>query len=526
MQIDSLKEFFIYFFKIAGFPFLTFILINSIYALFFKIIKPKKTIPQKLSEKTKHFFYLLVIIIPITYLLVNLLGLQLSEKILVIGVKILHFLIYIIGIIVVIIIIEALSIIIFDWFLAYQKSKEVSTLLRDLIKAGVYLIFFLVFLRKILHIDVTTIIMSSAAISIILGLALQETLGNLFSGLALHISKPYSLGDWVKVGNYIGKVEKIDWRSTVIKTFTNDYITIPNSSISKVEVENFSIPSRIHARYIEVGTHYRHPPNKVIKALLESTLETEGVLNNPKPRIFLTSYGDFSIGYKIKFWIEDFSLVYDIDSKVMRKIWYRFKRDKIQIPFPIRDIYHHRPETYEEEIKKIIKVLRRTYFLQNLAETEYSNLAQKIKVEIFAQNETVFNQGDMGNTFYIIKDGRVQITIKNTCQEIVLQRELVPEDFFGEMSLLTGEPRSATIQALEDTELFVLEKEDLRELLETKPKIREEISRVLAERKIRTDKSIEECIKASKTPLTDTEAKEVETLSKHILKRIKDFFSI
>lgn len=529
MLIEHAKEFFKYSFKLLGWPFLTYIFLNIIYSLIFKTIKPKNIL-KKIFHQTRLFFYMLVIIIPLVYFLLNLVSpsfsWMFSGKILNIFDKIIYFSYYIIGIISCIIIIEILSVVIFDWFLAYQKSTEVSILLKDLIKVGVYILLTLVFIKSIFKIDVTTLIMSSAAISIILGLALQETLGNLFSGLALHISKPYSLGDWIKVDKYIGRVEKINWRSTIIKTFTNDYIAIPNSSISKIEIENFSTPSILHARYIEVGTHYKHPPNKIKKAILESALETDGVLKDPKPSIFLINYGDFSVGYKLRFWIEDFSLYPAIESSVMEKIWYRFKRDKIQIPFPIRDIYYHKPETREEEVRKIIKFLKKIYFLQNLTDEEYLSLAKKIKTEIASEDEIIFNQGDPGNTFYIIKSGQVRVTVRNVCGETALERVLSSGDFFGEMSLLTGEPRSAAVKALEDAEVFVLEKEDYRELLEAKPEIKEEISKVLAEHQIRTAKSLEECEKTNLTDLSIEEKEEVESLSKQILTKIKKFFSV
>jgi len=426
----------------------------------------------------------------------------------------------------IVIVLEIVLTLFFDLFLIKRQKTGMPYLFKDLVKFAVYFIMFLFVATKILNMPLASLLTTSAVFSIILGLALQDTLGNLFSGLAMHISKPYSIGDWIQSGNYIGIVDKIDWRSTTIKTLTDDYVTIPNSNISKVEVKNFSTPTRTHARIIDISVHYKHAPNNVKKILLKTALETEGVLHEPFPKVFLESFNDSSITYKIWLWIDNFYNYRLIESRFKEKIWYRFKRENIEIPYPIRNVFQYTPETLEESINNIVKIIKRVDFLESLEEPDLVELAHKIKHQIFSAGEVLFNQDDPGDTFYLIDSGHIQVTVKNKCGEIVLVRQMGKYDFFGEMSLLTGEPRSATVSAIEDAELLMLNKEDLRGLLEKNEAIREKISTVLAERQLRTQKSYEECELPDGMLEEKAPKKELETLSKQILRKITDFFSI
>lgn len=502
------------------YPLAAFIILSIIYNVLFKRLKPQNYALLYLLQKIRFLFYMYVILIPVTMLVTLMPHSKYSIQL----IKGCYWALILLS---VIFVIEIFSTLLFDLFIIKKQKTGMPYLFKDLVKFTIYFILFLSVASALFKINIQTLLTTSAVFSIVLGLALQDTLGNLFSGLAMHLSKPYSIGDWIQVGSNVGVVEKIDWRSTTIKTFTDDHITIPNSNISKVEIENFSTPTRIHARILQVGVHYRHAPNKIKKSILRAVLETEGVLHDPFPHVFLTNFADSSVNYTIWLWIDNFADYKVIESCVKEKIWYHFKRDGVEIPFPIRNIIHHHPETFEEALQGIVAILKRVDFLNKLSEDDLLILAQKTKHQIFSAGEVLFRQGDTGKTFYIINSGRAQVTVKNACDEIVLVREMGKNDFFGEMSLLTGEPRSATVSAIEDTEVLLLTKDDLKELLDKNEPVKENISKVLAERQIRTKKSFEECELAEKNEGKLEEYKtDVDTLARQILRKITDFFSI
>ena len=421
-----------------------------------------------------------------------------------------------------IIIVETITALVYDYFLIQKKRASIPTIFRDLVRGGVYLFLVGLYFYGVLHIDVVPILTTSAIISIILGLALQDTLGNVFSGLALHMSNPFSIGDWIKVGEYEGKVEKIDWRSTSIMTLSSDYVVIPNSSLSKLDLQNYSSPTTRHERLVTVSAHYEHPPNIVCDALEIAALAADGVLADPPPRIHLVQYGDSSITYNLRFFIDDFSRHDDIESNVMKQIWYHFKRHGIQIPFPIMDVYHHVTEKSDLDPLDDGRVLGNIDFFKPLTSEEMTSLTKRLRHDLYPRGDVLFRQGDTGDRFYVVKSGRVEVSVARDSGEVLFSTILDKGAFFGEMSLLTGEPRSATAKIVSDAELLSLGKNDLRDLISSHSNLDEFICDAITERQKRTQSSLDK-----KDSCIDSEAlDDDETVRRNqMLHRIRAFFS-
>jgi small-conductance mechanosensitive channel len=424
-----------------------------------------------------------------------------------------------------IIIVEVCSAFVFDYLYAIRRNTDVPHILRSLARGIVYTLLFLFLLPRALDLrNVTGLLAGSTILSIILGLALQDTLGNLFAGIGMQISRPYLIGHWVKVGNYEGIVERADWRSVTIKTLRGDHVSFPHSQLAKIEIHNYSSPTSLHAREVQVGTHYRHPPYKVESILRLCALETAGVCAQPAPEIRLSGYQDFAILYTLKFWIEDFREHQNIESDVLKRVWYYFKREGIQIPFPIRDVYHHEADTLTNSMSENLRMLKDVEFLKGMTDEQLRDMAHRLKTQIYARGEMICRQGEEADTFYIIKNGRVEVSAINGQGQTIFSKHVLSGEFFGEFSLLTGEPRSATVAALEDTEVLVIEKEDMRRALDANAQLAEHISRVLALRRHQLEE--QKALSAQLSP-QEVEAKErgVESLRRELMDRILSFFS-
>ena len=172
----------------------------------------------------------------------------------------------------------------------------------------------------------SSLLVSSTIFSVILGLALQETLGNFFAGLSLSVSKPYRTGDYIDISGQVGKVSKIDWRSTVLLTVFGESVIFPNSVLAKSTIKNYSQPADIEGRIVEVGVDYKHSPDLVRRVLLEAAAAAEGVEPRPAPRVFMMDFADSAIIYRLKYWIPDFASYLEIDSRVRESIWYHFSK--------------------------------------------------------------------------------------------------------------------------------------------------------------------------------------------------------
>jgi len=223
--------------------------------------------------------------------------------------------------------IRLLDFLIADLFLILHRKVQIPLLLRDIIRWILIFVTFLVVLNKMLGINLTPLIATSAVLTLVISFALQDTLSNLFAGIALNLEKPFEIGDFVSIGNHTGTVMDITWRATRIRTFENDCIIIPNGSLAKESIRNYSAPTKMHGRSFRLGVSYLAPPNKVKEVIFNSLRETPGVLPEPKPVIRLVEYSDFAIIYEIRFWIGDFKDSAKIQDDAVTRIWYQLRRN-------------------------------------------------------------------------------------------------------------------------------------------------------------------------------------------------------
>ncbi|MEW6685915.1 MAG: cyclic nucleotide-binding domain-containing protein [Candidatus Edwardsbacteria bacterium] len=413
----------------------------------------------------------------------------------------------------------------FEFFLTPRKRAQIPLLLRDIIRWCLVIIAFFLILNVMLGINLGPLVITSAALTVILGLALQETLGNLFSGISLNLERPFEIGDWITIGGHTGCVVDMSWRATKIRTFSNDYILIPNASIAKQEIINYYVPDKIHARFLKIGVSYEAVPNEVKKAILEAINETKGILKKPSPIIRLVDYGDFSISYSIEIWIQDFPHYREIEDELMTKLWYRFKREGITIPFPIRNVNlqyiseRRKEETRKALIEQIVLRLTPIEIFSLLSSEEMTKLAEAVIVKHYAAREILVHQGESADSFYVINKGKVDVSVSDPQGRTTSVAQLGPDAFFGEMSLLTGEKRAATITALEDTEVLVINKESFRQILNENPQIAESLSKVMEKRQ---RENLEKMTKIKEL----TPEQKAAISSDSILKKIRTFFEL
>jgi small-conductance mechanosensitive channel/CRP-like cAMP-binding protein len=409
--------------------------------------------------------------------------------------------------------------------MAHRRGKaEMPALLRDLIRYGVFVFLAAVILRALWGDKVTPIIGALGIGGVVLGLALQETLSNFFAGLALLAEKPFAHGDWVRIGDKPeGQVEHVTWRATKIRTRDSDYLILPNSAVAKEVIQNFRLPTLVHAIRIVVGTSYDDPPDKV-KATLLSILEgVPAVLKSPAPVVYLTSYADFAINYQVKCYIEDYASRPIIEDQIMTRIWYAFKRSGIEIPFPIRTVYMHSvPAEAEKPASRIDmeRALRAVAIFAPLGEEEQRRLAASVTTRHFGPGEPVIRQGDPGEALYVILSGAASIVVRSPEGSERTVATVGPGDFFGEMSLLTGDPRTATVRAESGMVLGEVSKEALLPILSANPGVAERIAEIVTLRKQGLDKAHAEAA------LDSARRAEVQGATRNLLSRMRSFFRL
>ena len=328
--------------------------------------------------------------------------------------------------------------------------------------------------------EIGPLLATSAIGTAIIGLALQDVLGNVIAGVALQAEKPFKVGDWVEIGDVMGEVVEMNWRATKLATLDYDYMIIPNSMVARDRIRNFAAPTLSEARHLHVGVEYGQPPGKVRSVLMEAIQGAEGVLPTPVPEVWVVKYGDFAITYEIKFWLDRFREHPEIQDNVMTRIWYYFKRNGITIPFPIRNVFHYRltqgfvQDVLQPGSPEVIGILRDVQLLQPLNEEELSALSNRLRAALFTAGETLVRQSEPGASFMIIVSGKVSVRVDDS--EVAT---LSDRNHFGEMSLLTGEPRSATVVALVDTRVLIIDRDCFESTLKANPAVVNALSKEL-----------------------------------------------
>jgi CRP-like cAMP-binding protein len=328
---------------------------------------------------------------------------------------------------------------------------------------------------------------TSAALTVVLGLAAQSTLGNFFSGLVLQMERPFSLGDWITYGSHTGRVIGITWKSTRIKTRDDVLIYLPNNELSNGILVNYSKPDRRVVCRINIGLEYGAPPNKVQQVILDVVNQHPKVLAGPRPQVRLTSFDDFSINYEIRFWYENYINDPQIKADINNQLWYALRRNNINIPFPIRDLQHahverrHKREERKQLSLQIQTLLEKVPLLKPLSDENREKLALEGTIQDYGTNEIIVRQGSAGDSLYIILDGACEVLYEKEGQRSKKIATIGKGDFFGEMSLLTGAVRSADVKALEYATVLRIDKALFSSILASDPDIIEQLGAAMAQ---------------------------------------------
>ena len=378
------------------------------------------------------------------------------------------------------------------WDLYFEQRRQtvIPKFLREIVALVIFLIALLLVLSYGYHAETQLrgLLATSGAAAIILAFATQNLLGGVIAGMSLQINKPYKVGDWLQVGEHFAEVMEINWRSTRLRTNDAIYLDIPNNEIVRQTIINLHYPEQLHAMRIVVGVDYNVPPNKVKDALLQATLQAQWVEKEPEPKVFLKDFGDFAIYYEIKFYMlshEDYNNVCDA---IRTNIWYKFKRQGITIPFPIRTLEINRKRVIKphEEHNQTKAILEGDALFACLTSDQLDHLIRGSRMVRFGRGEKLIEQGAEGASMFVLLHGAAAVSVSQN-GSMIRVGSLHMGDCFGEMSLLTGEKRTATVAAEQDCEVIEISKPAMAAVLRDAPDVVTQLSELLATRKMETE---------------------------------------
>lgn len=376
-----------------------------------------------------------------------------------------------------------LNVVVFEQAGADSWRARVPKLLVDLSRLVLILLGTAIVLATVWNADLAGLVTALGVSSIVIGLALQDTLGSVMSGIALLFERPFSVGDWLEIGDVIGQVMDINWRAVRLHTLEREMVVIPHKVISGETIRNFSQPLRLHAERIRIGFSYNDPPNLAKQVLMRTALETQGILPEPEPQIFTIGYDDSSITYEVKFFIRDYGDLEEIRDRFMTRVWYAAQRNSLSIPFPIRTLFHfHGPTSQAQGLsKKMAESLQSIPAFVPLDKEQENpqTVSEGVVLQHFGAGEKVVRQGYPGNALYIIVSGQAILTVMD---ENNRDHEVLPlkvGEFFGEMALFSGEPSPVSVTAVNDLEVMMLSSSVVHQMIERQPSFAREIGQIL-----------------------------------------------
>jgi len=330
-------------------------------------------------------------------------------------------------------------------------------------------------------------------VAIVVGFAGQNLFSGIIGGIAIQINRPYMVGDWLQVGERFAEVMEINWRSTRLRTNDNIYLDIPNNEMVSHEIVNLHYPTEVHAMRIRVGVEYKNPPNLVKDALFRAASTAKNVLAQPKTKIFLVDFAENAVIYEIKYYMGNHSRINETNDAVRTNVWYELKRQGITIPFPIRTLRMERKAAAPllDDQAEALSILRGEPLFECLSGEQLDHLVKQARLNIFGRGEPVIEEGAPGNSMFVLLRGEANVFVSKNGSTIQVAT-LNAGDCFGEMSLLTGEPRSATVRAHRDCYVMEIGKPTMAEVLQSAPECLVQLSELLAQRKMETDGILKE----------------------------------
>lgn len=386
--------------------------------------------------------------------------------------------------------------------LAFKSIRiKVPLIMHDLILAMAYIIVAITLLSRS-GVDLAGVVATSAVITAVIGFSLQDTLGNIMGGMALQMERTISVGDWIRIDQNEGRVKEIRWRQTSIETRNWDTIVIPNSVLMKGQVTLLGRRAgspRQHRQWVYFNVDFRFAPTEVIQ-IVETALRAEhmpNVANDPLPHCLVTDFKDSYATYAARYWLTDLALTDPTDSIVRSRIYSALRRADIPLSIPARSLFvteedeSRRERKRNEETERRIKALKRIELFDELTDEERHKLAMGLRAAPFVRGEAMTKQGAQAHWLYLVIDGEaeVDIAINGRSEKVATLRG---GDYFGEMGLMTGEPRTATVLALTDVKCYRLDKAAFKDILQRRPEIAENISHTLARRRVELEAIREE----------------------------------
>ena len=420
-------------------------------------------------------------------------------------------------------VIQIIVLFVFQTLLAQRKIPRI---LNEFVVA-LALIGYVIYRLNAVGVNLASLITTSAVVTGALAFSAQETLGNLWGGIAIQLEKTCRIGDWVRIDTITGQVVSIRWRYMAIATITNETIVIPNSTVMKNRITVVARRGEERTtwrRHVPFEVEFDYPPARVITQVEKELAHARipNVAQTPAPTVGCVAFKDSGIEYAVVYDLVEASAYWVTDSRIRSHIYAALMRQGFVISFPRRIVevrHDERPGAARREIEHRISALASMDLFASLTEAERASLARELTTSSYVTGERIFEASQPADSLYLLAQGRVEIVRERDQGATVKLATLEAPAYFGEMGLLLGQPRIATVVAVDDALCYRLDKRGFDAILRSRPALAETLARILAERQAEND---------AKLQALDAEARAEHAVgrTRELVRRIQQFFGL
>lgn len=353
-----------------------------------------------------------------------------------------------------------------------------------------------IILSLIWTIDLGQMLAALGVGSIVLGLALQDTLGGLFAGITLISTRQFKIGDWLKTGDEIGEVITVNWYSSSLLTLEGDLLVIPNSVLASGTFYNFSQPTAVHMERIVIKFWEEEPPNTVKKALMEAAHATPDILTEPSPRICILEFEDDAGAYEAQIFFDDYAKIDFIRDAFLSHVWYAAKRYNLVFPYEDQQLYHFNGKELNFGSDNSIKPGELVDKLEqleafNLTRDELEIITTDATLLRFGKGEQIMRAGEENSSMYIILSGETKETVPDRQGKQRSMRNTLPGDVFGQRSAIHRSVILVNVFALTDLQIAQLSIENIEKVIKSNPRFAQDMEKDI-EKKIANIDSLQQ----------------------------------
>jgi len=402
--------------------------------------------------------------------------------------------------------------------LVFKRQPRETRFLQDLVVGFVYISAILAIISYVFDLPVSGLLAASGIVAIVLGLALQSTLGDVFSGIVLNLAKPYHPGDWVILdGGTQGRVIETNWRATQILTPGNDLAIVPNSLIAKAKLVNASQPMRAHGLTIIIRLEPTALPAAGCAALEAALLSCNRILRTPAPTVTIRSLDAVALECELQFFVAEIDLGPAAQNELFDLVFRHCASAGIRLAPPSGSPIALPPRTARPTPADMPRrLLDHLPIFAPLSEEERVALAPKMKRRTHKSGDVVVEQGSVAQALFVVTAG-VLVALQDTGAGEEEVMRLAPGDSFGEAGLLAGAATMFKIVALTKAVIYEIAKADLAPILQQRPAIAAELGQILARRQAVGRKRLERFA---------DRAKPGETLAARLAEHVKELFGL